>query len=139
MNITAAALPVSREEASVFQLIARIPAYLKLLFGMLRDRRVSGVDRALVIASLIYVVSPLDFLPDVIPVLGQIDDLFLITFTLGRLFERASRDVVLSHWGGAPEELDPSVLRKLLYFASLFAPPGRRGRLRRLARGAVGT
>jgi uncharacterized membrane protein YkvA (DUF1232 family) len=126
---------VSPREASVPGLIARVPRYLSLLFGLLRDSRVALIDRALVIGALVYLVSPLDVLPDVIPILGQIDDLFLVVTSVSRLIDRTSRDVILSHWRGRPEELDPTVLRKLVYFASLFAPAGRRRRLRKLATG----
>lgn len=119
-------------EASVLGLLARLPDYARLLWGMMRDSRVSLLDRAFVVGALAYLVTPIDLLPDVIPLLGQVDDLFLVVAAVGRLFDRASREVVLSHWGGAAEELDPAVLRKLIYLASLVAPPGRRRRLRQL-------
>lgn len=135
MNNTSTAPTLPRNEASILRLIGRIPQYLRLLVGMLRDARVSLFDRLLVVATAVYVVSPIDILPDFIPVLGQIDDLFLVAFALGRMFERAGREVILSHWRGEPEELDPVVLRKLLQIAAFFAPPGRRGRFRALAGG----
>jgi uncharacterized membrane protein YkvA (DUF1232 family) len=83
-------------------------------------------------ASIVYLVSPLDILPDVFPVLGQVDDLFFIVYALTRLFERASRDVVLSHWRGRPEELTASALKRLIFLASFFATPQMRRRLRSL-------
>ena len=127
------------EELGVLSLLARIPQYARLLLGMLTDGRVSTIDRLLVVAAIGYVISPLDFIPDVIPFLGQVDDLVLVVAAVSRLFDRSSREVMLSHWSGLDEELDPSVLRKLIAFASLFALPGRRRRPRRsveVARGA---
>lgn len=123
----------TREEFGVVRLLANAPRYVRLLFGTLRDARVSWLDRTLVVAAIAYVVSPFDFIPDVIPVLGQVDDLLLIVAAVTRLFEQAPREVILSHWGGRAEELDPGALRKLLWFASVFALPGRRRRLRHLA------
>jgi uncharacterized membrane protein YkvA (DUF1232 family) len=117
-------------------LIKRAPHYLRLLLGMVGDRRVSLFDRILVVASVVYVVFPLDLVPDFIPVLGQVDDLVLVITTVSRLFDRAPREVIESHWKGPAGELDPGALRKLIYFASLFATPGRRRRLRRALRGA---
>jgi uncharacterized membrane protein YkvA (DUF1232 family) len=120
----------------VVSLLKRAPHYARLLLGMLSDRRVSLFDRLLVIASVVYVVSPLDLIPDVIPLLGQVDDLVLVITAVSRLFDRAARDVIASHWKGPAGDLDPGALRKLIYFASLFATPGRRRRLRRVLRGA---
>lgn len=120
----------------VVSLIKRAPYYARLLLGMIADGRVSLFDRLLVVASIAYVISPLDIIPDVIPLLGQVDDLVLVITTVSRLFDRAARDVIASHWKGPAGELDPGALRKLIYFASLFATPGRRRRLRRVLRGA---
>lgn len=120
----------------VVSLIKRAPQYARLLLGMLSDRRVSVFDRLLVVASVVYAVFPLDLIPDVIPLLGQVDDLVLVITAVSRLFDRAGRDVIASHWKGPAGDLDPGALRKLIYFASLFATPGRRRRLRRVLRGA---
>lgn len=123
---------------SLLELLARVPAYLRLVFGMLRDSRVSTFDRALSGLSIVYLFLPFDLLPDVIPVLGQLDDVVLMAMAMTRMFDRARRDVVLSHWSRAPGELDPPALRRLIYFASLFVTPGRRRRLRRLLGRAAG-
>ena len=117
-------------------LIKRAPYYARLLFGMLGDGRVSLLDRVLVVASGLYVLSPFDLIPDVFLVIGQMDDLLLVITAVSRLFDRAAREVIASHWKGPANELDPGALRKLIYFASLFATPGRRRRLRRVLRGA---
>jgi uncharacterized membrane protein YkvA (DUF1232 family) len=120
----------------VVGLIKRAPHYARLLLGMLGDRRVSLFDRVLVVASVLYVVSPFDLIPDFFLVIGQVDDLLLVITAVSRLFDRAARHVIASHWKGPAGELDPGALRKLIYFASLFATPGRRRRLRRALRGA---
>jgi uncharacterized membrane protein YkvA (DUF1232 family) len=116
--------------------LSRIPDYARLVFGLMWDSRVSLLDRVLVGASVVYLVSPLDILPDVFPVLGQIDDLFFLVFSLTRLFERTRRDVVLSHWRGRPEELTARALKRLVFLASFFAAPRMRRRLRSLGKGA---
>jgi uncharacterized membrane protein YkvA (DUF1232 family) len=128
---------VSADETGVLRLLLQLPRYLRLVAGLLRDARVSRVDRLLVGASFVYAIFPFDILPDVIPVVGQIDDLALIAFALTRLFERAGREVIRAHWSGDPAELQPQRLRKLLWVASLFAGQRRRRRLRALGRGAA--
>ena len=112
--------------------IRQIPEYLRLLGGMLRDSRVSAVDRALVVGAIAYVISPLDVIPDFIPFLGQVDDVFLVVLTLTRLFERARREVILAHWRGHPEDLSPRSLRRLIRAAAIFLPLRARRRLRSL-------
>jgi uncharacterized membrane protein YkvA (DUF1232 family) len=112
--------------------IRRIPAYLKLLGGLLTDRRVSTFDKALVGLAIAYVVSPLDFIPDFIPFFGEVDDVFLLGLALQRLVSRAGRRVVLSHWDGDPAELDDSALNRMLRAASFFLPGGIAVRVRRL-------
>jgi uncharacterized membrane protein YkvA (DUF1232 family) len=120
----------SGERLGLLRLILRLPAYVRLVFGMLRDGRVSTLDRMLAMASIAYLFMPFDLVTDAIPVLGQVDDLFLMVGALGRMFDRADRRVVLSHWTRPPAELDVGALQTMFYLASLFATPGRRRRLR---------
>lgn len=124
-----------RARATLLRTIRKIPDYLRLLYGTLRDSRVSLIDRTLVVVAIGYVLSPFDFVPDVIPFFGQVDDVFLIAVALNRLFERAPRRVILRHWDGEPEELSVGSMTRLLYAASFFLPLRTRLRLRGMARG----
>jgi uncharacterized membrane protein YkvA (DUF1232 family) len=58
-------------------LVRRMPRYARLAWALARDPRVSRVRRAAVLAAAGYVVSPIDFVPGIIPVLGQLDDLLV--------------------------------------------------------------
>jgi uncharacterized membrane protein YkvA (DUF1232 family) len=78
-----------------------IPNFLKLFYRLFKDPRVPLAEKALLIGAIVYVVSPLDFLPDVIPFLGQVDDLYLIALVVLRLFSRTSDEVLREHWDGA--------------------------------------
>src|SRR5207237_10181437 len=64
------------------------------------DSRVPRTERALFVAAVIYAIIPFDFIPDMIPFVGQIDDLFLISLTLLRLIDRTDDRVVSEHWRG---------------------------------------
>lgn len=122
-----------RAQLSLMGTIRRIPDYLRLLFSTMRDARVSRLDRGLVLAAIVYVLSPIDVIPDVVPFFGQVDDVFLIVTTLTRLFERAPQRVLLSHWKGDPDDLSPRSLRRLLMAASVFLPLRTRRRIRAMA------
>ncbi|HYW33122.1 MAG TPA: YkvA family protein, partial [Gemmatimonas sp.] len=65
-----AARPRTGAKRSVMSAIRQIPSYARLLFGLMGDRRVSKVDRFFVVAAAAYMISPLDFIPDLIPFFG---------------------------------------------------------------------
>src|SRR5258708_34188687 len=64
------------------------------------DKRVVRTERALLAGAVIYAIIPFDFIPDMIPFVGQVDDLFLISLTLLRLIDRTDDTVVREHWRG---------------------------------------
>ena len=53
----------------------RLPAYLRLAWRLARDPLLSRARRAAVVGAAGYLASPIDLVPGVIPVLGQLDDL----------------------------------------------------------------
>ena len=77
-----------------------IPNFLKLLARLFKDGRVPTAEKAMLIGAIIYVISPLDLLPDMIPFLGQVDDLYLIGLVLLRLLSRTPQDAIREHWDG---------------------------------------
>src|SRR5438128_2440845 len=50
----------------------------RLAFRLLRDERVPTIAKLVVPAALVYVASPLDLIPDLIPILGQVDDIGIL-------------------------------------------------------------
>jgi uncharacterized membrane protein YkvA (DUF1232 family) len=81
-------------------LLMFLPNLVMLLGRLLKDARVATAEKALFLAAIIYVVSPLDFIPDVFPFIGQVDDLYLVALTLLRLINRTDATVVREHWTG---------------------------------------
>jgi uncharacterized membrane protein YkvA (DUF1232 family) len=126
--------PRTGQKRTVLASIRQLPAYLKLLGKLLFDGRVSKLDKGLVLAAIAYIVSPLDFIPDFIPFLGEIDDLFVLLIALQRLIGNAGRRVLLDHWTGDARELDDPNLLRVLSAAAFFLPGPLRRRLLRLGR-----
>jgi uncharacterized membrane protein YkvA (DUF1232 family) len=58
-------------------LIHRIPAYLRLSWALALEPRLSRRRRAAVIGAAAYLASPIDLVPGIVPILGQLDDLLL--------------------------------------------------------------
>jgi uncharacterized membrane protein YkvA (DUF1232 family) len=81
-------------------LLMFLPNMVILSFRLMVDSRVPRTERALFAAAVIYAIIPLDFIPDMLPFVGQIDDLFLISMTLLRLIDRTDDRVVREHWRG---------------------------------------
>lgn len=77
-----------------------LPNMVGLLGRMLKDARVPTAEKALFLAAIVYVVSPLDFIPDVFPFIGQVDDLYVVALTLLRLINRTDESIVREHWLG---------------------------------------
>ena len=126
--------PRSGAKRTVASVIRQIPNYLRLLGGLLTDRRVAPVDKLLVGAAIAYIVMPLDFIPDFIPFLGEVDDVFLLVTALQRLIGNAGRKIVGQYWQGSMAELDPANLRRVLTAAAFFLPRRMRRRLRAIGR-----
>ncbi|MCA9903008.1 MAG: DUF1232 domain-containing protein [Anaerolineae bacterium] len=66
---------------------------IRLTYRLLRDPRVPLWVKAIPFLPLIYLVSPIDILPDFIPVIGQLDDLTLIVAGM-RLFEAMAPEYI---------------------------------------------
>lgn len=77
-----------------------LPNMVRLLGRLLKDRRVPTADKALFMAAIVYVISPIDLIPDVFPFIGQVDDLYLVALTLLRLINHTDENVVRQHWSG---------------------------------------
>jgi uncharacterized membrane protein YkvA (DUF1232 family) len=81
-------------------LLMFLPNMVILCAKLMVDSRVPRTERALFAGALIYFIIPFDFIPDMIPFVGQIDDLFLISLTVLRLIDRTDDSVVREHWRG---------------------------------------
>jgi uncharacterized membrane protein YkvA (DUF1232 family) len=132
----AASVPSSRAGAkrTLMSTVKELPNFLRLLGGLLTDRRVSNTDKLLVAGAIAYIVMPMDFIPDYIPFLGEIDDLFVLVLALQRLIANAGRTVIQDHWMGDPGQLRELDLERILVAAAFFLPRRIRRRLRTLGR-----
>jgi len=81
-------------------LLMFLPNMIALCVRLMVDSRVPRIERALFAAAVIYAIIPFDFIPDMIPFVGQIDDVFLISLTLLRLIDQTDDKVVREHWRG---------------------------------------
>jgi uncharacterized membrane protein YkvA (DUF1232 family) len=100
------------------QLARAIPDLVALTRGLLGDPRVPVGSKVLLGVALVWLLSPIDLVPEFIPVLGPLDDVIVVGLVLRHLVRRAGPGVVLEHWRG-----DPRVLRTAFRLARV-APAG---------------
>lgn len=104
----------------MWELLLFIPNLVGLLIGLLRDERVSQADKAILAGVIMYVIVPVDIIPDFIPFIGQIDDSYLLAISILRLLNRADRRVVLDHWKGNRDIKD--LVDSIAKIAEFFLP-----------------
>jgi len=66
--------------------------------GVVDDERIPERDMKVLTALLLLIVSPIDLIPDWIPIFGQLDDLIMIAIVLDYFFSVLDQEVLLSHW-----------------------------------------
>jgi uncharacterized membrane protein YkvA (DUF1232 family) len=94
-------------------LVRLVPDCVVLFKRLLGDPRVDWWRKALLIGVIAYVVSPIDLVPDFIPIAGQFDDAILVVLAI-RVLLRASGPRLLSeHWPGPARSLE--FIRRLAY------------------------
>ena len=81
-------------------LLMFLPNMFTLLGRLIKDGRVPIAEKTLFAAAIVYVIMPLDFIPDVMPFIGQVDDVYLVALTLLRLINRTDESIVRQHWKG---------------------------------------
>jgi uncharacterized membrane protein YkvA (DUF1232 family) len=88
------------------ELVTLLPNLLRLFKGLIGDPRVPRRSKALLIVGAAWVASPIDLIPEFIPVLGPLDDAVVAALILRHLVRTAGREVIAEHWQGDPGTLD---------------------------------
>jgi uncharacterized membrane protein YkvA (DUF1232 family) len=82
----------------VLTLLPQIPRVARLCWRLWRDDRVPKSLKGMIVASIIYVLSPIDMVPGfLIPIVGQIDDVTLLMVTAYLFIRWSPSEVVAEH------------------------------------------
>ena len=96
--------PAARQAfGGLVEYLSALPDLFHLAVNLLLDRAVPTENKGALIAAIVYVMSPLDLIPDALPVAGWIDDLIVIIVALNKLLETEKPEVeaaVRRHWAG---------------------------------------
>ncbi len=133
-DVEVSSTPRTGAKRTVMGTISEIPNFLRLLYGLITDSRVNAVDKLVVAGAIAYILLPVDVIPDFIPFIGEVDDVFLLILALQRLISNAGRTVVQAYWAGDPADLTDMNLEKVLAACAFFLPRRMRRRLRTIGR-----
>jgi uncharacterized membrane protein YkvA (DUF1232 family) len=87
-----------------------VPDCARLFKRLLGDRRIARRQKLPLALLAAYLLSPIDLIPDFIPVAGQLDDAILVAVALRYVARSAGPEVIREHWPG-PDESLRAVLR----------------------------
>lgn len=93
------------DELRLRELLRLLPDTLRLVRRLAGDSSLPSGVRVRLWLLLAYLASPIDLVPDVIPVLGYADDAVVVALVLRSVVRRAGPDAVSRHWPGTPEGL----------------------------------
>jgi len=80
--------------------VMMMPNIVKLVARLLKDPRVPRRAKITLGLAAAYVASPIDLIPEVIPVIGWADDVLVIMFAIDSLIDRAGEEIVEELWDG---------------------------------------
>ena len=83
-----------------------LPDLVRLLRRLAGDRSLPRGVRLRLVMLLAYLASPIDLVPDAVPVLGYVDDVVIVALVLRSVVRRAGEDALRRHWPGSPQGLD---------------------------------
>jgi len=92
--------------------VLMLPNLVKLVGRLLKDPRVPRRSKVALGLAAVYVASPIDLVPEVIPVIGWADDIIFVLLAIDSLIERAGPEIVEEHWDGPGDIL--SLIREVL-------------------------
>jgi uncharacterized membrane protein YkvA (DUF1232 family) len=93
------------EETRLRDLLRLLPDVLRLVRRLAGDRSLPRGVRVRLWLLLAYLASPVDLVPDVVPVLGYADDAVVTVLVLRSVVRRAGPEALSRHWPGTPEGL----------------------------------
>jgi len=94
-------------------LVRVVPDVLRLIRDLIADRSVPLRVRVVLAGLLVWLISPIDLIPDFVPVVGPVDDLIVTVVVLSYVRRRLGDGELRRHWRGSEEayELLGSILR----------------------------
>jgi uncharacterized membrane protein YkvA (DUF1232 family) len=93
------------DELGAREALRLLPDVVRLVRRLAADRSLPRGVRVRLWALLAYLLSPLDLVPDFLPVIGYADDVVVVAWALRSVVRRAGYEALERHWPGQPAGL----------------------------------
>ena len=93
-------------DVALRDLLGVVPDVLRLVRDLLADRGAPLAVRVALVALLVWLVSPIDLIPEFIPVLGPLDDVVVAVLVLRYVRRRLGEAELRRRWRGTAEGFD---------------------------------
>ena len=87
-------------------LLRALPAVVRLIARLASDATLPRPAKIALGAAAVYLLSPVDLIPDFIPLVGYIDDILLAALLVDGVLSYVDRALVLKYWPGTADSLD---------------------------------
>jgi uncharacterized membrane protein YkvA (DUF1232 family) len=106
-------LVIAGRQSDARALVRLVPDCVVLFKRLITDPRVDWWRKAVLVLVLAYVASPIDLVPDFVPIAGQLDDAILVVLALRVLLRGGGPRLLCEHWPGPARSLE--FIRRLAY------------------------
>ncbi|HYE84036.1 MAG TPA: YkvA family protein [Clostridia bacterium] len=83
----------NNEERDIFSVIGKLPRYSKLLIKLYKSDGIRRRHKVLLSMGIAYSLSPIELIPGIIPVAGQLDNLLVMLHCLEKVIEASDRQI----------------------------------------------
>ena len=87
-------------------LLRALPDIVRTIGSLALDPVLPKAAKIALGAAVLYLLSPIDLIPDFIPGLGLVDDVFVAAILVDGMLNYVNRGLVLKYWPGSPESLE---------------------------------
>jgi len=101
-------------------LLRALPDVVRLITRLVGDPVLPRAAKIALGAAAVYLLSPVDLIPDFIPLVGWVDDALLAAVLLDGILNWVDRGLVLKYWPGSPASLD--TLARTARLLSIWVP-----------------
>ena len=87
-------------------LLRALPQLGRLLVRLVADPLLPRAAKVALAAALVYLASPVDLIPDFIPLVGYLDDVLVAALVVDGILNWVDRGLLLKYWPGTPDSLE---------------------------------
>lgn len=97
---------VKPDDVGIQDMLRLLPDVLRLLKRLATDPQLPRRIRIALLILLAFIASPIDLIPDFVPVIGFADDVVITALVLRWVSRTAGADALARHWPGTPDGLE---------------------------------